>query len=191
MKTSSRQTKQNIFSCARRIVASKGYAAVGLNEILTEAGVPKGSFYYYFRSKDHFGEELLREYFDQYMERLNGILSTPEQTGQQRLEAYFDAWIATQHAQDPEQMCLAVKLGGEVSDLSEAMRGALCAGTQRIMDRMAQTVHEGVADGSVSGAADARMLYTAWVGASLLEKMHRDGQIFEETRKWTRSYLAG
>lgn len=37
----------------------RGYAAVGLTEVLREAHVPKGSFYYYFDSKDTFGEAMM------------------------------------------------------------------------------------------------------------------------------------
>jgi len=40
-------------------MAGKGFSVVGLNEVLKSAGVPKGSFYHYFSSKDAFGEALL------------------------------------------------------------------------------------------------------------------------------------
>ncbi len=36
--------REHILDTGQRIMASKGYSAVGLNEILTESGVPKGSF---------------------------------------------------------------------------------------------------------------------------------------------------
>ena len=40
--------REHILDVAQRIIGKKGYAAVGLTEILTAANVPKGSFYYYF-----------------------------------------------------------------------------------------------------------------------------------------------
>src|SRR5450830_1077036 len=52
--------RQGILDVGQRIMAAKGYTAVGLNEILATAGVPKGSFYHYFGSKDAFGEALLK-----------------------------------------------------------------------------------------------------------------------------------
>ncbi|MEK8174490.1 helix-turn-helix domain-containing protein [Streptomyces sp. M19] len=45
------ETRQSLLDAARRIVAAKGYAAVGINEVLAAAGVPKGSFYHYFASR--------------------------------------------------------------------------------------------------------------------------------------------
>jgi len=51
----------------------KGYTAVGLSELLATAGVPKGSFYHYFRSKEEFGQALLEEYFSEYLGRVDSL----------------------------------------------------------------------------------------------------------------------
>lgn len=45
------QTKERIISTAARMFVTNGYHATGINEILAEAGVPKGSFYFHFSSK--------------------------------------------------------------------------------------------------------------------------------------------
>jgi TetR/AcrR family transcriptional repressor of nem operon len=47
-----RDTRSTILATGRRVMGAKGFSAVGLSEILGEAGVPKGSFYHYFGSKD-------------------------------------------------------------------------------------------------------------------------------------------
>jgi TetR/AcrR family transcriptional regulator, transcriptional repressor for nem operon len=58
-------TKEKIFLAAEGIIIERSFHSVGLNEILRAANVPKGSFYYYFESKDHFGAEMLQHYIDQ------------------------------------------------------------------------------------------------------------------------------
>src|SRR5689334_11959269 len=63
----STDTRRIILDTAQRIMAHKGYSAVGINEVLAEAGVPKGSFYHYFPSKDAFGEAILKSYFADYL----------------------------------------------------------------------------------------------------------------------------
>ena len=113
-------------------MSGKGFSAVGLTEILNAAGVPKGSFYYYFKSKDAFGEALLEQYFADYMAELTELLEKPEQSGAQRLMAYWDKWLQTQAGCDSQGKCLAVKLGAEVADLSEAMRSALRIGQRKL-----------------------------------------------------------
>jgi AcrR family transcriptional regulator len=54
-------TRQHILETGHRIIAGKGFASVGLNEILKSAGVPKGSFYHYFESKEQYGQALLED----------------------------------------------------------------------------------------------------------------------------------
>lgn len=65
MKKPAQETRQHILDVAKALMTQKGYTAVGLAEVVAAAGVPKGSFYYYFKSKEEFGQALLQEYFDE------------------------------------------------------------------------------------------------------------------------------
>ena len=56
------ETKQNLRQAGSRWILLHGYNHTGLNEILAEAGVPKGSFYYYFTSKEDFGLQVLDQF---------------------------------------------------------------------------------------------------------------------------------
>ncbi|MEJ1990397.1 MAG: TetR/AcrR family transcriptional regulator, partial [Maritimibacter sp.] len=49
-------TRQTILTTGRRLVIQGGFGAMGLSALLKESGVPKGSFYYYFPSKEAFGQ---------------------------------------------------------------------------------------------------------------------------------------
>ena len=51
--------REKILATGQRIIAGKGFSGVGINEILATVGVPKGSFYHYFGSKEAFGEAML------------------------------------------------------------------------------------------------------------------------------------
>jgi TetR/AcrR family transcriptional repressor of nem operon len=107
--------RENILATGQRIMAGKGYSAVGLNEILSSAGVPKGSFYHYFGSKDAFGEALLESYFEDYLADIDATMSIPGLTMAERLMKYFAIWQDTQSFFDCQGKCLAVKLGAEVA----------------------------------------------------------------------------
>ncbi|GAA1387395.1 TetR/AcrR family transcriptional regulator [Pseudonocardia kongjuensis] len=170
-------TRQNILDVGQRLMADRGWGSVGINEVLGAAGVPKGSFYHWFSSKDAFGEAMIRNYFVGYLAEMDGILAgTSPAAG--RLMDYWRNWRATQSLRDCQGRCLAVKLGAEVADLSESMRTALKAGTDSIVDRVRRTVEAGVADGSIpvglDAAATARTLYDLWLGASVMAKIQRD-----------------
>ncbi len=175
--TQSQDLPQHILATAQKIIGAKGYAAVGLTEILTAANVPKGSFYHYFKSKDAFGEAMLKQYFEDYLKELDGILRTPGLSNAERLMKYWNHWQTTQESFDCQGKCLAVKLAAEVVDLSEAMRLALKAGTAGIIDRLQSAIAGGVADGSLTIRMDesqlAHTLYQLWLGASLMAKITR------------------
>jgi len=183
----------NILATGQRIMAGKGYSAVGLNEILASAGVPKGSFYHYFGSKDAFGEALLQAYFEDYLAELDATLAQPGLTVAQRLMKYWASWQQTQSCYDCQGKCLAVKLGAEVADLSEAMRLSLKQGTSGIVERLARAIEAGAAEGSLSIDGDAgstaQSLYQLWLGASLMVKIVRNTQPFETAVMTTRQIL--
>lgn len=186
-------SRSAILATGRKIMSQKGFSGVGLTEILKEAGVPKGSFYHYFESKDAFGEAMLSAYFDDYHAEMEEILAKPGLTGAERLMLYFAAWRENQGSFNCQGRCLAVKLGAEVADLSEAMRLALKTGTNVIISRMAQAIEAGIADRSLSIAVRpgdlAASLYYLWLGASVMAKIVRTYEPFETALQSTRSML--
>jgi len=191
--TDASDARDTILAVGQRIMSGKGFSAVGLNEILTEAKVPKGSFYHYFGSKDAFGEALLANYFDDYLAELDATLAQPGLTMAQRLTNYFDLWRANQSFLDCQGKCLAVKLAAEVADLSESMRAVLNSGTAAIIARLANAIETGVAEGSLAiddtPRQAAQSLYQLWLGASVMVKIVRSVEPFESALAHTRQML--
>ena len=188
-------TKRHILDAGQQIIAVKGFAGVGLSEILSAADIPKGSFYHYFGSKEQYGCALLEQYFDEYLDKLKQILHDPldasntAQSARSRLLQYWGGWVESQSSHDLKGRCMVVKLGAEVADLSDDMRIALCKGTKRLMTQLAICIAEGITDGSLDSQLDpektAEMLYQMWLGASLLAKLQRDRRPLENAMETT------
>lgn len=170
--------RQHILDTGRSIILGKGFSAVGLNEILTTAQVPKGSFYHYFKSKEIFGEAMVENYVTDYLAQVDDFLRADGSPAAHRLMRYWNSWMTSNESQGAECNCLVVKLSAEVSDMSEAMRVALLRGTNLIIERLADCLTEGGADGSLDAQPDAQhtavTLYELWLGAALLGKLRRD-----------------
>ncbi len=187
-------TRQHILDTGYRLVLQKGFAALGLQEILKACAVPKGSFYHYFASKEVFGCELLQQYVDDYGRKLEQLLAEPG-NGRERLMRYWDAWARdpADPAQGWAEECLVVKLAAEVSDLSEDMRRVLDQGVQRLLQRIAGLVDEGRADGSLPKGKPAlqvaRVLYQMWLGAALLSKLSQDSLPLQQAYEATEHLL--
>ncbi len=183
-------TRQHILDTGYRLVLQKGFAALGLQEILKACAVPKGSFYHYFASKEAFGCALLQQYVDGYGCKLEQLLEA-DGNGRERLMRYWSAWA--HDPADPSQgwaeECLVVKLAAEVADLSEDMRRVLDGGVQRLLQRIATLVEEGRADGSLPAGKPAldvaRVLYQMWLGAALLSKLSQDRLPLQQAREAT------
>lgn len=187
-------TRQHILDTGYRIIAGKGFSGVGLNEILQTAGVPKGSFYHYFKSKEQYGQALLESYFAAYLTGIDKLFETPGLSARERLVRYWEQWLQSQCADCDEQKCLVVKLSAEVADLSDAMRLTLRDGTVKVVGRITRAIEAGVADaslGALEPRATAQMLYQLWLGASLLAKLHRNGEPLQDAMKVTLKMLAG
>ncbi len=178
MKTRNNASKQQILTAGYQLIATKGFSAVGLAQILKAAEVPKGSFYHYFSSKEAFGEALIHQYFADYLEQLDRTFNNEQQSAYERLLAYWQQWL-TQADSCQAYKCLVVKLSAEVADLSDAMRQALLNGALQIIGRIADIIELGQQDCSikhVDATATAQKLYYLWLGASLMAKLQQQQQ---------------
>ena len=187
-------TKTHLLETGYQLIAKKGFTAVGLKQILDSAGVPKGSFYHYFASKEAFGEALISNYFANYKIRLDTI-AQQDVSAQQKLYNYFQSWYDTQQNGCDYDKCLVVKLSAEVADISEPMRITLNTGYQQIITWLAEHIKAGWADNSVpqseniSAESMAKRWYFAWLGASLIAKTSQTNTPLAEVWQMTTSQM--
>lgn len=183
-------TKTHLLTTGYQLLAQKGFTAVGIKQILDTAGVPKGSFYHYFASKEAFGEAIINDYFTRYKTRLD-MINEQECSAQQKLYDYFQNWYDTQQNGCDHEKCLVVKLSAEVADMSEPMRKALDTGHQQTINWLAIHIKAGWADSSIpkrtniSAESIAKRWYFAWLGASLIAKISQTNTPLSEVWQMT------
>jgi TetR/AcrR family transcriptional repressor of nem operon len=193
MSSPATDSRQRILDAAAQIIGKKGFAAVGLNEVLLSAKVPKGSFYHYFSSKDAFGQALLESYFQIYLAEMDQIFQPAIASEAQKLMTYWQRWLDSQTRHHDFGKCLVVKLGAEVADLSESMRLELERGTAQIISRLAAALSRGTEQGCFvlqdSPQTVALRLYQLWLGASVMAKITRTTAPLDEAMSATRQVL--
>ncbi|WP_174801453.1 TetR/AcrR family transcriptional regulator [Martelella limonii] len=186
------QTRQKILATGRQLVTKGGFNAVGLSLILNASGVPKGSFYYYFPSKEAFGEALLQDYVAEYRTRLDQLMKM-DLTAAEKLMTFCAAWLDQERQAGLVSTCLVVKLGAEVADLSESMRKVLDDGVTILIAILADLLREGARDGSLLPQHDpdavAEALYAEWLGAAILSKLAADQRPLERAMNDTKARL--
>jgi TetR/AcrR family transcriptional repressor of nem operon len=154
-----------------------GYHGAGLADILKAAKVPKGSFYYYFASKEEFGAQAIDHYIAPFIKRLAERLTATDKSGLEALAGYFEELIRELEANDFSGGCLLGNLMGEIGDTSPAARDALKKAVDRYRDLLARGLARAQAEGQVrkdrGASALADLLVNAWQGAMLRMKVER------------------
>lgn len=175
-----------MLEAGRALVLRNGFSATSVSDILREAGCPKGCFYHHFGSKDGFGETLLMDAADRARTDLAGILSgekLPDTNIRQRLMVYFSGWLEAQRTNPPGQGNLLVKVGAEISELSDSMRRVLVRAMERSLESLTEAFSLGVADGSLPGRGNplrnAELVYNQMTGASLRALVCHDDSILD------------
>lgn len=171
-------TRDHILTIGEQLCVLRGFNGMGLTELLKQAGVPKGSFYHYFTSKEAFGVAMLERYFTRYHQQLRNYLDDCQGNARQRILDYYQQSLDRACAESAFAGCLSVKLSAEVCDLSEDMRLALLSGSQALTATLATALQRARRQGQLAPtldcAATAQTLYMLWLGASLQSKIGRD-----------------
>jgi len=87
-------TRAALVDAGLQIMLEKGYHHTGIQDVLQAAGVPKGSFYYYFPSKEAFGLEVIASFAAAYLARLEQSLGEPTQSPLTRLRRHLEQTLA-------------------------------------------------------------------------------------------------
>lgn len=173
------ETKQRLIAAGLRLMLERGYTAVGIQEILRETGVPKGSFYHHFASKEDFALQVVDAYVGNVHELLEVVLTDTSRPPLERVRAFFER-VRGIYETEGYLGCLLGALGQELSGANEVFRHRIEGCIAGIAARLAVCLEEARAAGELPADTDtARMadvLVDAWEGAALRTRLSRTGQ---------------
>lgn len=174
--------RDKLLDAAVQMLHEHGFNGCGVQDITDAAGVPKGSFYNHFDSKEALGAAALDRYWqDRACAALRG-LSDQETPPLQRLRRYFDVMAAGLAGRDYASGCLVGNLSAELSDHSRLVCDRLSsvfAGWTRALETC---IRDGQRAGAIradlDSAALAAFLVNAWQGSVLRARVDKDGAAF-------------
>ena len=156
-------------------LTEKGYCGVGIDEILRTAGVPKGSFYHYFDSKESFGNELITAYADYFAARLDRWFLDTSLSPLDRLRGFIRDASHSMKRHDFRRGCLVGNLGQEMAALPPSFRARIIAifvDWQRRTERCLRAAcNAGQIAPTMSCRALAELFWIGWEGAVLRAKL--------------------
>lgn len=162
-------TREMLVRAGTEVLTEKGYSAVGVDEVLQRTGISRCSFYYYFKTKEGFGAELVDRYRAYVTQKLERCLSDESLSPLGRLRA-FACEVRDEMARTGcRSGCLVGKLAQEANTLPESFRGRLSAVFAEWQDVFARGLKLAQESGEISPGLDcaytAAFFWYGWEGA--------------------------
>lgn len=180
-------TRELLLRTGLEVLTEKGFSATGLEEILRQAGVPKGSFYHYFKNKEAFGLALIDRYGRFFAHKLDQHLLDANLSPLERVRAFINDAARGMERFEFRRGCLIGNLGQEMGVLPESFRSKLQETFEDWQQRFALCLKEARDYGELNPDADTEKLssffWIGWEGAVLRAKLEKQAtplEVFEE-----------
>lgn len=161
------------------IVYIKGFNNTGINDILIAAGVPKGSFYHYFESKENFGIELIDHFLPRFLTSADMYLEKETTSYIQNLHDFFTDFLTFIKENNFVGGCPIANLSLEMSDLNEKIREKLKEAFELMNQKVVLFLKKAQENGELPKELDldatAQFILNSWEGALLRMKVTKNG----------------
>lgn len=168
-------TRSELIKVGTEIIASHGFNTTGINTVLNKAGIPKGSFYYYFPSKEAFGLAVIDYFASEYAKKLDAFLNDDRFPPLRRIRNYLDDGISGMSECRCMRGCAIGNLSQELASQNESFRARLDTVFHDWQGQFARCLAEARDRGEIMPDSDvgqlAEFLLSGWEGAILRSKV--------------------
>ena len=190
-----RSTREAIVKAATRLIHVHGYSSTTLDDVLREAGVGKGNFYYHFRSKEDLGYAILDGLIGSFISRtLEPCFSDADAAPLTQVRCFLKRVLEARRERNCVGGCAMGNLASELSDVHEGFRTRLAGVFTAWRERLTEALREAQRRDQVSGAcrpeAVAQFVVASLEGALLLSKVTKDIRVMEQCVSELERYLA-
>lgn len=142
------EKRNAILDATQRLVYSKGYEQMTIQDILGDLQISKGAFYHYFDSKPALLEALVERMGDEMEKLILPIIHNPEIAALQKLQHFFDAINRFKAAR--KEFLIALLPVWYMDDNAIVRQKLIMTGTKQIKPLLAKIVHQGLQEGIFS-----------------------------------------
>jgi TetR/AcrR family transcriptional repressor of nem operon len=164
------------------LLLERGYHDLGIQGLLEEVGVPRGSFYHHFESKEDFALQVVDLYMERVHQALERCVRDETRRPLQRVRHFFEL-TRGQYRQDGYLGCMLGGLGQELSGVNETFRTRIEDCLDTIGSVLAGCLEEACRDGDLPPDSDcdemAALLVECWEGAALRSRLRRSPEPLE------------
>ncbi|MGC3025237.1 TetR/AcrR family transcriptional regulator [Burkholderia sp. DN3021] len=153
------ENRSAIVAAAERLFRARGVDAVGLTELMKEAGFTQGGFYNHFKSKDALVAEVMGK----------AMQDREDSPNAGSLAAQVASYLSAAHRDNVEAGCPLSGFAGDAPRLTEAARACYAHGLAAYLDRLERMV---ATEGATPEQTrrDALAVFSQMVGALVLSR---------------------
>lgn len=172
-----RETREKLLDTGLQMLLRRGYSGLGIQLVLREAGVPKGSFYHFFSSKEDFALEVVDRYMAEVHSGLDAALGDTTLSPLNRVRRFFEL-SRDKYESEGRLGCLLGGLGQELAGVSETFRDKIEGCFAVIVGRITECLEVARQRGELPEHNEpeemANLLLNCWEGAALRSRLWRD-----------------
>lgn len=187
-----RDTREILIEEGVKAFLARGFEGIGIQPILSGAGVPKGSFYNFFPSKEAYAIAVIDAYAERYAAVRRASFAAAG-SPLQRLRRYFEALEAKMEQPGETAGCLYGVLSQTSAPHSRALRVRLKSAFADWRDTMTDLLDEARASGELAPTADtvalADAIIDAYEGAAVRMRAEGDAAPMRRFRERTMEAL--
>jgi TetR/AcrR family transcriptional repressor of nem operon len=193
--TAGSKTRDEIIRKGSDLIHAQGYKATGIQQILDAANVPKGSFYFYFKSKEDFGLAVI----DHFTRAIGGIFAGHLQDVRisplKRLNNLLDYYESVFKKSGATQGCPIGNLSLELADAHEALRERLLIAIESFIKQiescLAEAKNSRLLPSGLNTLDTAHFIFYGLEGAILHMKVVKSIEPIRTFRRNLSAYLKG
>ncbi len=171
-------TKAELIRSGLEQLTERGFTSSGVDKILKKVGVPKGSFYHYFASKEAFGQAVIEQYANYFANKLNACLLDESYPPLARINNFVNDVKMGMIRYQFKRGCLVGNLGQEIELLPESFRQPLIEILLCWQHCIANCLKTAKMQGDISNTANCEQLaeyfWIGWEGAVSRAKLVQD-----------------
>ncbi len=177
-------TRKELLRSGVALITENGFMASGIDTIVKQVNVPKGSFYHYFKNKEEFGQEVIKEYGRYFAKKLDFHLLQQDIQPIDRIQNFVNDAKAGITKFEFKRGCLVGNMMQESPLLSEAcaqeLQIALTEWKDKIKDCLLAAKKEQQIRPDIDEEFYAAQFWSGWEGAVMRAKLFKSTAPLDE-----------
>lgn len=186
-------TKDHIIEVASGLINLRGFNNTSVDAVLQASGAKKGSFYYYFKSKEDLGYAIIESHLRRFSDHVLGKAFSGKEDALMELEDFLDIILELHRQRNCSGGCLMGNMAMEMSDIHEGFRRKFQEVFEDWRIRVARVLQKAKISGQFNDDMDstrlAQFVVAGVEGGILLSKVKKDIRVLENCFKELKTHI--